>query len=190
DINIPITNTRNGIKAGVIQLSVEFTTYSAVPSTSVTVPIDQASTIIISAGSIVVMPAKIVSSMSLNPTRCNSEITIPTKDMAKAAQVNASATSVSASASIIVLPSAPPPVYQSPHIPTATSVTKGTMKNQTLPPSFLKGSPKSSSTEESGVDPFSINSPVVSARCSAFAIGPKSLPITMNIPTATKLSNA
>src|SRR5699024_11429948 len=52
DINIPITNTRNGIKAGVIQLSVEFTTYSAVPSTSVTVPIDQPSTIIISAGSI------------------------------------------------------------------------------------------------------------------------------------------
>src|SRR5699024_6638918 len=62
-------------------------------------------------------------------------------------------------------------------MPTATRVTKGKMKNQTLPPSFLKGCPKSSSTDERGVAPFSINSPVVSARCSAFAIGPKSLPI-------------
>src|SRR5699024_6296111 len=92
--------------------------------------------------------------------------------MAKAAQVNASATSVSASASIIVLPSAPPPVYQSPHIPTATSVTKGTMKNQTLPPSFLKGFLKSSSSYESGVDPFSFNSHVVLAWFFSFVLGP------------------
>src|SRR5699024_4556389 len=68
EINIPITKTRKGINAGVIQLSVELTTYSAVPSTSVTVPMDQASTIMISAGSIVVIPAKIVSSISLKPT--------------------------------------------------------------------------------------------------------------------------
>src|SRR5699024_202109 len=115
-------------------------------------------------------------------------MTTPTKVIAKAAQVSASATSVYASASIIVFPSAPPPVYHSPHMPTDTRVTKGKMKNQTLPPSFLKGCPKSSSTDERGVAPFSINSPVVSARCCAFAIGPNSLPITTNIPTAARLN--
>src|SRR5699024_1993313 len=120
----------------------------------------------------------------------NKAITIPTNDMAKAAQVKATATSVSANASIIVFPAEPPPVYQSPHIPTETSVTSGKMKNQTLPPSSLKGFPKSSSTEDNGVAPSSINCPVVSARYSAFAIGPKSRFIKINVGTATKLKIA
>src|SRR5699024_9751831 len=75
-------------------------------------------------------------------------------------------------------------------IPTDTSVTSGKMKNHTLPPSSLKGFPKSSSTEDRGVAPSSINWPVVSARYSAFAIGPKSRFIKIKVGTATRLKIA
>src|SRR5699024_4107683 len=120
----------------------------------------------------------------------NNAITIPTNDIAKAAQVKATATSVSANASIIVFPAAPPPVYQRPHIPTDTSVTSGKTKNHTLPPSPLKDFPNSTSTEYKGVAPSSINWPVVSARYSAFAIGTKSRFIKIKVGTATRLKIA
>src|SRR5699024_11655723 len=113
-----------------------------------------------------------------------------TNHIAKAAQVKATATYISANATIIVFPAAPPPVYQRPHIPTDTSVTSGKTKNHTLPPSSLKGFPKSSSTEDKGVAPSSINWPVVSARYSAFAIGPKSRFIKIKVGTATRLKIA
>src|SRR5690625_1929564 len=189
EINIAIINTRKGSSAGVIQASVMDTTYSAVPKTSVTNPIDHAKTMMIKAGTIVLIPPRIVSSISLKPTPWNKAITAPTTVIANAAQVNATATSVSAIASISAFPSAPPPVYQSAHIPTEISVTKGKIKFQILPPSSLKGAPKSFSTYDMGLAPSAINCPVVSARCSALAIGPKSLPI-MIIGTAHKLSNA
>src|SRR5699024_11890743 len=113
----------------------------------------------------------------------------PTTVIASAAHVNATATSVSASASINDLPSAPPPVYQSPQIPTLINVTNGKIKLQMLPPSVLKGSPNSFSVEDNGLAPSAINFPVDSARCSAFAIGPKSFPIII-IGTANKLNKA
>src|SRR5699024_745470 len=126
---------------------------------------------------------------SLKPTPLRSSITTPTTVIASAAHVNATATSVSASASINDLPSAPPPVYQSPQIPTPINVTNGKIKLQMLPPSVLKGSPNSFSVEDNGLAPSAINFPVYSARCSAFAIGPKSFPIII-IGTANKLNKA
>src|SRR5690625_6828745 len=63
EINIAIINTRKGSSAGVIQASVMDTTYSAVPKTSVTNPIDHAKTMMIKAGTIVLIPPRIVSSI-------------------------------------------------------------------------------------------------------------------------------
>src|SRR5699024_7825240 len=78
---------------------------------------------------------------------------------------------------------------KAPQIPTPINVTNGKIKLQMLPPSVLKGSPNSFSVEDNGLAPSAINFPVDSARCSAFAIGPKSFPIII-IGTANKLNKA
>src|SRR5699024_7578913 len=69
EINTPLM--RKSIPNGIdlLLLSVAPTTYSAVPSSSVTTPIDHAKIIMSIAGSIVVIPANTVSSSSLKPTR-------------------------------------------------------------------------------------------------------------------------
>src|SRR5699024_4095689 len=168
EINIAIINTIRGNNAGVIQLSVTLTTYSTVPNTSVTNPIDQAKTIITNAGTIVLILPSIVSSISLKPTPLRSAIPTPTTVISSATHVNATATSISASASINDLPSSPPTVMQSPQIPTPINVTNDNIKLQMLHPSVLNGSPNSFSVEDNGLAPSAINFPVDSARCSAF----------------------
>src|SRR5690625_2045594 len=157
---MPIINIRNGRRAGVIQLWVAPTTNSAVPKSEVTVPIDQANTIITRAGSIVRIPPSNVSSHIFNPMPCMRARIIPTTVIAKAPHVKATATSVLARASINETPVAPPPVYQSPQTPTEISATSGRMKFHTLA-SDLYWSPKSCSTEDNGVASYVISIYVV-----------------------------
>src|SRR5699024_7504978 len=88
EINIAIENTIKCNNAVVIQLCVTLTTYSPVPNTSVTNPIAQANTLITNAGTIVLIPPSIVSSISINPPPCRSAITTPTSVIASAAHVN------------------------------------------------------------------------------------------------------